>query len=316
MQYSDDDLFLHPKVNQYGSHMVMTNVRGDLKKKYWNIDTQFRDDYQEYTSNSPTQYTFTLPQSINNVRNIRVVNAEIPMSFYNISTALNNNVMFILNNRSNINHSLVVPDGNYNFSGLMNQINSQISAVSDLSGIHFSISANGNYSVINTTHTDSYTVNFAVGMSGSAPVVFDKFNVKSKLGWVLGFRQLSYTLVDTGSRISVQSECFADLNHPRYMYLVCDDFVTSNPNSFISALPNSVINKNILAKVSLSMNMYPFGTILSANLLNGHLISDKRQYAGNTNLQRLKVQLVNEYGNPINLNGGDFSFCILIEYEG
>lgn len=312
MQYNDEDLFLQPKVQQYGSHMVMTNMRGDIKKKYWNIDTQFRDDYQEYTANQPTQYTFTLPQSINNVKSIRIVNLELPLTFYNISTTLNNNVISI--EYGGTTYSLVITDGYYNITTLISEINTRITATTLNGKINFS--AYGNFVKINTLTNGTYIVNFAVGINGTTPVLFDKFNVKSKLGWYLGFRQISYTLTDTGSRISIQSECFSDINHPRYIYLVCDDFVTSNPNSFISALPSSILAKNILAKITLNMNSYAYGSIFPANTFNGYLQSDKREYAGNTNLQRLKIQLVNEYGNPITLNGADFSFCIVIEYEG
>ena len=43
--FENRDLFLEPKVNQYGSHMVMTNVHKQNKTKYINIDTTFRDEY-------------------------------------------------------------------------------------------------------------------------------------------------------------------------------------------------------------------------------------------------------------------------------
>jgi hypothetical protein len=60
---------------------------------------------------------------------------------------------------------------------------------------------------------------------------------------------------------------------------------------------------------------YGNGTVLPANEYNGLLLSDKRTYSGKVNLQKLKIQLVNEYGFPVNLNGLDFSFCLEIEYE-
>jgi hypothetical protein len=45
------------------------------------------------------------------------------------------------------------------------------------------------------------------------------------------------------------------------------------------------------------------------------LLSDRRKYSGKVNLQKLRVQLVNEYGVAVNMNGMDFSFCLEIEYE-
>ena len=40
-----------------------------------------------------------------------------------------------------------------------------------------------------------------------------------------------------------------------------------------------------------------------------------RKYHGSVDLQKIKMQLVNEFGTPIFLNGGHFSFCMEIEME-
>jgi hypothetical protein len=61
--------------------------------------------------------------------------------------------------------------------------------------------------------------------------------------------------------------------------------------------------------------IYPYGTILTANTFNGLLLSDQRLYAGKTDIQKLNIQLVDEWGNVVDLNGVDFSFCLEIEHE-
>jgi hypothetical protein len=132
------------------------------------------------------------------------------------------------------------------------------------------------------------------------------------LGWLLGFRNISYTIPGNST---LNSESLLDLSTPRYIYLIIDEFINSNPNSFISPLPSSIINKNIIAKISMDYYHYPFGNIIVGNFTNGYLISDVRSYSGKVNIQKLKIQLVNEYGNPIHLNGLDFSFCLEINYE-
>jgi hypothetical protein len=102
---------------------------------------------------------------------------------------------------------------------------------------------------------------------------------------------------------------------PRYLYLVVDEFTSSTTNSFISPLSTSIINKHILAKITVDYGHYVFGQVIAANPTNGLLISDRRSYNGKVNIQKLKIQLVNEYGVVMNLNGLDFSFCLKIEYE-
>ena len=85
-------------------------------------------------------------------------------------------------------------------------------------------------------------------------------------------------------------------------------------NSFISPLSNSIINKNIIAKISMDYQHYGYGSILPANTLNGLLLTDRRSYSlEKVNLQRLKMQLINEYGVPVSLNGLDFSFSMEID---
>ena len=316
MYFDNRDAFLQPQVTQHGSHMVMTNVHKDKRVMHWNIDTRFRDDYDSYaltTSGGLVQsYTFTLPQPINDVRSISVNNAEIPISFYNISAAMGNNVM-------KVGSTLVtVPDGFYTSTTLRTALNGV------LSGLTFDISSNSNpYTSFKNTTGSPITISFAVKASntcagvtkagaGTPAADFDKYNVKSKLGWLLGFRSITYTIA---SGVTLGSESLLDLTAPRYLYLVVDEFTNSNTNSFISPLPTSIINKNILAKITIDYAHYSFGQVITANPPNGLLVSDRRCYNGKVNLQKLKVQLVNAYGAPIHLNGLDFSFCLEVEYE-
>jgi hypothetical protein len=318
MYFDNKDSFLQPKVKQYGRNMVMTNVYKETKTKYWNIDTRFRDDYDQYsqtiTGSQINWYTFTLPQTINDVKSIYACNVELPISFYNISASLGNNVMKINNT------VLTIPDGVYSLTSLRTAIQTQLASLS-LSAVLFDISYNGNnLSSFRNTTGAPITLNFAVktptcnppGPGVGATADFDKYNIKSKLGWLLGFRDISYTI---NSGATKYSESVIDVNNPKYLYLVIDEFNNANQNSFVSALPTSIINKNILAKISMNYKNYGNGTVLPANEYNGLLLSDKRTYSGKVNLQKLKIQLVNEYGFPVNLNGLDFSFCLEIEYE-
>jgi len=96
---------------------------------------------------------------------------------------------------------------------------------------------------------------------------------------------------------------------------VVDEFRQSNPNSFISPLYQSIINKNVLARIVINSNIYAFGSILPANTFNGYLLSDQRTYSGKVDIQKLQIQLVDEWGNAVDMNQVDFSFCLEIECE-
>jgi hypothetical protein len=167
---------------------------------------------------------------------------------------------------------------------------------------------NGFYTQFKNTGASPITVNFAVLPNGS----FDKYNLKSKLGWLLGFHDVSYTIPSGGT---IYSDSFINLYAPRYLYLVVDEFNGGKQNSFISPLPTSLINRNILARITVDYKKYDFGDTLVGNQFNGTILSDTRSYTGTTNLQKLHVQIVNEWGTPVNLNGLDFSFTIAVEHE-
>ena len=65
----------------------------------------------------------------------------------------------------------------------------------------------------------------------------------------------------------------------------------------------SYIGNNILAMIPLTSNSFHV-TFNSGN----DLIEKKRDYFGPVNIQRLKIELRNQYGELLDLNKMDFSF--------
>jgi hypothetical protein len=264
--------FLEPEVKQYGSHMVMTNVSRNSKRKFINIDSKYRDEYgakyldtyQTYNTNYPANFNITLPERINDVKSIIVCNAEIPMSFYNISGTLGNNYFKIINGSSFV--MIQVPSGEYTPDTLVTAINAKINA----SGVAFAnrivCSISGNRTTF-TTASDAFIIEFDVDETGSA----DPYHFKDKLGWLLGFRKQSYNI--PSSTTTTSSENVVDINTIRYLYLVLDEYTKGNQNSFISPMRESLIRKNIIAKITLNKTMFRFGDILPANNVNGYLLT-------------------------------------------
>lgn len=306
------DLFMKPKTEQYGTHMVMTNVTQPNRMKYVNIDSKFKEDYLDnVTSNShpdllsnqlsTANFNVSLPERINNVKSITVTHSEIPLSFYNISKNLGNSYFKVT--VSGVETIIEVDDKNYDRTDLTIEINNKLSAA----GINmvFDIGSADKSSI--TMGSGAATIHFDVNSAGHQ----DKYRFKSKLGWILGFRQLTYDLT-TASTIS---EEFSNLNGTKYLYLAIDEFSKGNQYSFLGPLSSSLVNKNILARISVDTHNYGYKSLLTANVSNGYLISDTRQYNGNVDLQKLNIQLLNEDGNPVILNGLDFSFCMKVEYQ-
>ena len=329
MNNLDNNLWL-PEVRQEGGHMIMEKVSKPSKIKYMNIDSRFQE---EYNLNKGASFMFQLPQKITGVMSIAVRCTEIPMSFFNFS-AKRGNTSFVLsnildpNNITSTNYN--IPDGNYTLNGLQTQMNAILNNVNvDNFFVDNTPDPNNTNNALNPFTSITYTtpwidsgakyqIHWDVDICGN----FQKYNFKSSLGWCLGFRQQNYIIPENGPQLNgspqqnmLNSEGVIDINNTRYLFLVVDEFRTSNPNSFLSPLASSLVSKNILARITLNTAFYPYGTILTANTFNGLLLSDQRVYAGKTDIQKLQISLVDERGNVVDLNGIDFSFCLEIEHE-
>jgi len=298
------NLFLEPQTKQYGNHMVMTNVHKENKTKYINIDTRFRDDFSE---NLTANYNITLPERITEVVSLKIANMEIPQTCYNVSANLRNNRFLVINgvNREEI----TVSDGNYTASTLNVAITNAFSNSTYGKNITITLSETGSTTI---SSTENVAIDFATDGT-SCSEVSDKYMLKMSMGWMLGFRKQTLTLVANAAALT--SLAFLDVAGPKYAYLAVEEFSKGGPSSFISPLATSLVNKNIIARVSMDRTTYPYGNIIYANKQNGLLISDERIYAGKVDLQKLNVQLLNEAGIPLNLNGLDFSFCLEVLHE-
>jgi hypothetical protein len=309
---------MEPQMKEQGGHMVMTNVHREIKKKYLNIDTRFQE---EYHLDDFAEFKFQLPQTINNVQSMKVVNIEIPASIYNFSFQ-RKNTYFTVENSAGTKMAIMIEDGNYTFDTLateiQNQLSSSVNGISDIQvtldpsthKLRFDNIVDSNTTLTGTDATKKsilYKFNFDVDESGNS----DKLNFKSKLGWLLGFREPSYTIHEGGN---IVSETFANLHPLRYLYLNIDEYAQANPSSFITPTSNSYTNPHAIARLALDPNTYSFGSVICGNNACGKLLSDRRTYSGKTNIQNLHIQLLDELGNLVDINQMDFSFALEIEY--
>jgi hypothetical protein len=280
---------------------VINPLKKRTTRQNLNIDTRFRNNY--YSSLS-TNFHFDLPIKFSDVMQMQLSAFEMPFSYYNVSKQLGNN-FFSITLDASINYVITVPDGNYSAQGLVSYLNYYVTTiVTDLSGVQFiyniDTSGNGSGQLIiasKGTSTAVFTLNFQADIYGNPDTLIP---LPLKLGWMLGYRNGIYT----GNHNYV-SEGIIDLAGQKYLYLVVDDYNNNVNNSFYSAFNDSLLNKNILARISFQSN--PFGMVSKDNL---SLITTPRQYFGPVDIQKLNIQLLDEYGRVIALNNMDYSFCL------
>lgn len=145
-----------------------------------------------------------------------------------------------------------------------------------------------------------------------------------KFGWMLGFRHPIYSsfnkLTDPYTEeiksskpsdimnlkgSTYLSEGFFECHGPRYLFLVVDDFNNNVTNNMFSAFNSSILSKNILARISVKGTVF---SILSDDAKQ--ITSNNREYFGPVNIEKLRIQLLDEYGRVIDMNNMDFSMAL------
>ena len=312
--YTAEDLAMGPQIEQHSSHMVMTNVSQENRVKYVNIDSKFRDDYDSHVD-GPVDFMVTLPSPITHVQSMKVENIEIPLSFYNVSKALGNSYFAVdyYNGAEGHKDELVVtiPDGQYDtITSIVSAVETAFNAASNGPDVTVATSGSRVTMTSTLTTTDSkYVIKFPASETGGD----DKYNVKGKLGWTLGFTSLSETI--TPDTATVTATNVYDLTRPRVIYMYIDEFSQSKSNSFTTVMARSQNSDNIIAKISTNRATNIMRSVFPANEKNGYLLSDHRYYNGKCDIKRLRVQLLDEFDRKIDLNGLDFSFSLRIVHK-
>lgn len=282
---------------------IINPVDRKVNTAYLNIDSQFRENYHStYSSN----FNITLPLQINNVLSITVDSMEIPKSFYSVSEQNKNNCFSIKVGESF--KLVIIPNGSYTYCEIIDTINAILNNEGgDFLLVKFEVVAqyeNGNGPTkvfIDPLYTHlglTIELNFQPSDSYQClPLLF---------GWMLGFRKAHYV-----EQQSYVSEAPISISGPKYMYLVVDDFNTSAPNSFYGAFTSSILNRNILAKITVPN----VATTTTPSTVSAHnpILASLRKYYGPVNLYKMQIQLLDEYGRIVNLNGMDYSFCLTLQ---
>jgi hypothetical protein len=283
---------------------VINPLKKRTIKKNLNIDSRFRENY--YTS-AATNFNVILPIDMNNVVQMQLAAIELPTTYYVISKQYGNNFFTIQANGLE-GHIISIPDGNYDQNTIMHAINNQLSFLpAPYNQILFAI---------NLTNGITGSAETLVGfqdLSGNTSLTLDfqadKYGVDDigtplplKFGWILGFRNGRYV-----NNLNYVSEGVVDITGPKYFYLVVDDYKNNVNNNFFAAFNSSILNKNILARISLQANAF---NVLQQN--NLALITTPRDYFGPVDIQNLTIQLLDEYGRIADLNNMDFSFCLTL----
>ena len=284
-------------------HGKFNPLEKNINRKNLNIDTRFRDNYNNTKS---TNFHLDLPLKFTDVVSMQLTALELPTTFYNISKVFGNHFFNIT--IENETKQIIIPDGNYTSGAFITFLNDYVTncfADTDFQYLLFELdihnSSGSGRLIVGLKECVpcpfTFTLNFKADITGIDDVYSP---LQLKLGWLMGFRSDIYH-----SNSVYTSEGLVDLVGIRYLYFVIDEYTNNTTDGFYGAFAKSILNKNILARISLNGGAFES---LSQNNLG--LITYPRNYFGPIDIQKMNIQLLDEYGRVIDMNNMDYSFCL------
>lgn len=315
-------------------------------KKIYTIDSIFRHNY-ELTDNQSHNYTIQLPETVTRAMSMSISSVEIPLTYHNISSYYNNNVFsiqildtgitpapppIIIKLNSGLYESRNSSSARENAYSIETEINQKIQAISALEAsvkiesieyfyyirsIVFAVDKISGYSFFQyTSSTDirnfKMKINFNLNNEDAISKNCHSNDLYKKLGWQLGFRTDSITVSSTNLIANSSAICY--IGYPRYIYIAIDDFQSSSQNYFAVA-SDSIIAPNIITRINI-LSLLEEKTAFKQGAYAGDIYYNQkhiREYFGPTDINKLKIQLLDEYGRNFSLNNVDWSFIITFD---
>ena len=300
------------------------------------IDSRFRKEY--YKTNS-ADLNLTLPFKIDKVLVMNLESVQIPATYYPINAAHdNNNFIIVVNTHLGdwMTFQVIIPDGFYSNSEFITYLNTVVfttdwdtrvaaMGITTLArqgptGV-FENQLIAKYhpttgKIIICVNPDTKSIITELQLDFVRPVgsTFDgttwtdqesNTEIQLRLGWMLGFQVALYT-----GNTSYVGESPMNIVGPKYLYIAVDDYQNNNHDNLITAFAESYLSKNMLARIPLSGVFglpVPFTDIKLPPEVLG---SQRRIYFGPVDIERLHVQILDDLGRQINLNGADWNFTL------
>lgn len=298
---------------------MMNPVHKEKQNVMVTIDSRYRENY--YVTQS-SNFHVTLPMKISDIETMKLEAIEFPpTAFFAVSKTLGNNFFWVRAGNSSAGDleelAIVLPDGNFTPTEATSLINSILEAEATstyLQYIVFSVNANASQTsgsgqllvAVKEDYPYATPFNFVIDLQSNIDGNTDfSTPLPIKLGWKLGFRNGQYD----GNSAYI-SEGVVNLSGAAYLFLSVNDY-NNYSNTFFSAFNQSLLNKDILARLAVASSSR--NAITYSNIGR---VTTPRQYAGPVDIEKMQIQLLDEFGRIVNLNNMDFSICLSLTKSG
>jgi hypothetical protein len=294
--------------------ILMTDTQYDYIELQLDSSSASRSDSSVYSRNNPL---FTLGRQISNVTGIKVMEVEIPFSYYildgsNDDTQLPNNRLSVNYDTTNIaliGGYITIAPGMYTATTLVNELNSQFLALQIAEAANFPPYTGS--PIVASFSSTTGKITFTVASGGNNFTIGENSGFQRPIYNFLGFSNGAFSAVaGSGGSYSVKAPYAAQITGSDYLYV----------NSTVLGpltkcwLPESSITKVVgqtnpqIAKISVNCN--PGGVITWSD-------PDPNYWFDTQNLfQLLNIDLYLTLGNdqkPLDLNGLPFSVKLALQ---
>lgn len=292
------DEYLNP-VETYPTDVArsyLNNLKRKTIKQTIVLNSMFREDI---IHSLPTDFNLVLPYYFKNVLSTRLSSIQLPNTIFCFSKLKLNNTIYIIENNTNLEGNINIPDGNYIIENFVIALENSLNTFFNAGGIPlncFRVSYDTpTQKIIISNTTNTFTIDLLKNI--------ENINIYRTLGWAMGYRLVKYSGLKSYETEGVFNGFATD-----YIFFVMNDYNNSQSENIMAMYSDSYIGNNILAMIPLNTNS--FQTCFD----NGSdFIEKKRDYFGPVNIQKIKIQLLNQYGEILDLNNMNFSFSLEFE---
>jgi len=249
-----------PVINQETQNIVTTfapsEVKGSINplikntySTFINIDSKYRQNTSGISNTSSnTNFTLDLSEPLKNLLSLQLYSYQIPYSWYLINSQLGNTCFWIEDLSKNTLVNISIEPGNYTPVSLTTELNAQIvkagfifaptitpfvynesqgKIIFYLYGGIYRINGVDIFTITEKTGIVFFDYNFSLECNLPNCGVKIPSYINQTLGWILGFRS-PFIYVDPSGNVP---SALLDLNGPRYLILIIDDFNQNHLNN-------------------------------------------------------------------------------------
>lgn len=278
--------------------VVIPPIQRTEIKRLLCIDSLFRPHYEGTNS---SDFIYFMPDYTKNVTSLKILSVELPSSWYLFSEESMNSTFYV--KIGDDTEPFVIPDGNYTAEEIYVQLNTLFD---DFNTTHSGIN-------LHALLPPSKKIIIICDVAFSISFLMEGSSYRNTCGTNLGFIKTDYTgLITTDSHYAISAETMYGTNVDNYLFIDIDDF----QRNFLS---NAVVS---VTTSSLGVTSYLGNTMMAKIPLHHHsqtvfnngsdLLFKTRTYFGPVNLEKLRIRLLNKYGNLFSLNNSNYSLSVEI----